>query len=94
MGKWYLITSESYDSLPIVKYPMWNLYRTQLFVSSSDTYSGSYLGVYDDISDVNEWIYDSNTKEERYWNPYYEDPDSDPYGIDGPFPEEMDETIV
>ena len=95
MRKWYLITSESFDTSSIVDYPpLWSVDNSKVFVVAYASYSGSYLESFDDYDSVLEWIYDPNTKEEQYWESDYEDPDDDPYGIDGPFPEEMDETIV
>ena len=73
---------------------MWSLNESLILFGTHQTYTGSYSSSFDDYDSVISWIYDPNTKEEQYWESDYEDPDDDPYGIDGPFPEEMDETII
>lgn len=73
---------------------IWGVDNHKILFETPTPYTGSYIQSFDSYQSVLQWIYDPNTKEEQYWSSDYEDPDDDPYGIDGPFPEEMDETIV
>jgi len=73
---------------------MWSLNESLILFGTHQTYTGSYSSSFDDYDSVIRWVYDVNTHEEANWSDLYEDELNDPYGIDGPFPEEMDETIT
>jgi outer membrane protease len=72
---------------------MWSLNESLILFGTHQTYTGSYSSSFDDYDSVISWIWDLSTKEYLNWSDD-DDPDNDPYGIDGPFPEEMDETII
>jgi len=93
MITYYLITSESYSNNTIGDYPMWNNDESHLIISASVDYNYPYSQSFNGFDELQSWIWDSYTKEYLNWCDS-DDPDDDPYGIDGPFPEEMDETIV
>ena len=73
---------------------MWSLNKSLILFGTQQTYTGSYSASFDDYDSVIRWVYDVNTNEEINWSDVYEETLNDPYGIDGPFPEEMDETII
>jgi len=72
---------------------IWSLDGSKILFETPTLYTGSYITYFESYDSVIRWIYDPNTKEEKNWDSLYEDPDDDPYGF-GPFPEEMDETII
>jgi hypothetical protein len=73
---------------------VWSLDKSKVWFLTQIEYTGSYLESFDTYDEVLTWMYDTGSLEQQYWDSNYENPDDDPYGIDGPFPEEMDETIV
>jgi hypothetical protein len=73
---------------------IWSVDVSKILFGTPTLYTGSYITYFESYDSVIGWIYDPNTDEEKNWNPDYVDPNDDPYGIDGPFPEEMDETII
>lgn len=73
---------------------IWNLDKSKVWFSTAVEYTGSYIETFDDYDSVQLWIYNTSSLEQQNWDSIDENPEDDPYGIDGPFPEEMDETIV
>tara|TARA_R110000772_G_scaffold40367_1_gene94580 strand:+ start:366 stop:761 length:396 start_codon:yes stop_codon:yes gene_type:complete len=73
---------------------IWSLNKSLILFGTHQTYTGSYSASFDDYDSVIRWVYDVNTNEEINWSDVYEETLNDPYGIDGPFPEVMDETIT
>ena len=73
---------------------IWSLNNSLILFGTHQTYTGSYSASFDDYDSVIRWVYDVNTNEEINWSDVYEETLNDPYGIDGPFPEVMDETIT
>jgi hypothetical protein len=90
---YYLITSQSYSENQSGIISFWDNDESNLIISASSDYSYPYSQSFDTYDAVQSWIWDLSTKEYLNWSDD-DDPDNDPYGIDGPFPEEMDETIV
>jgi len=84
MSNYYLITSESYSTTLVGDYPIWNNDESKVIISASIDYSYPYSQSFDGYDDVQNWIWDFSKKEYLNWCDD-DDPDDDPYGIDGPF---------
>lgn len=89
---YYLITSQSYSENQIGIISCWNNDESNLMISASSDYSYPYSQSFDDYDEMQSWILNPDTNELVNWVEV--DDEVDPYGIDGPFPEEMDETLT
>jgi len=90
----YLITSESYSNQAQVELPMWSFDYSQVIISGGAEYTHSYLQSWVDFDSVTDWVDDESNEDRSNWIEVT-DVDTDPYGLDGPFPwPDMDETII
>tara|TARA_R110000737_G_C14388311_1_gene451820 strand:+ start:412 stop:687 length:276 start_codon:yes stop_codon:yes gene_type:complete len=89
---YYLITSQSYSENQSGIISFWDNDESNLMISASADYSYPYSQSFDTYDDMQSWIWNYDTNEWKNWDEDTEE--DDPYGIDGPFPEEMDETII
>ena len=93
---WELEYSSSFISESNHTYPiMWDYDGNRCMFSQSSDYSCTPILTFNNEEEREEWLWGSGSREYYNWMDEThrldeDEADNDPYGIDGPFPEEMD----